>query len=43
MIAWQVSGVRLAVVSFLCIFGVGLLGMWDLAMETLTPGARSRC
>ena len=36
VIAWKVSGVRLAVFSFLCIFGIGLLGMWDLSMETLT-------
>ena len=36
VIAWKVSGVRLAVFSFLCIFGIGLLGVWDLAMETLT-------
>ncbi len=36
MIAWRVSGVRLAVFSFLCFLGIGLLGTWELSMETLT-------
>lgn len=35
-IAWKVSGVRLAIGSFLCFLGIGLLGTWDLSMETLT-------
>jgi len=35
-VAWRVSGARLAVGSFLCVFGIGLLGTWDLSMETLT-------
>jgi glycine betaine/proline transport system permease protein len=35
LIAWRVSGLRLAVGSFACILGLGLLGMWDLSMGTL--------
>ena len=36
LIAWRVSGPRLAVGSFLCIMGIGLLGTWDLSMDTLS-------
>ncbi len=36
VISWRVSGVRLAIGSFLCFLGIGLLGTWDLSMETLT-------
>jgi glycine betaine/proline transport system permease protein len=36
VIAWRVSGVRLAIGSFLCFLGIGLLGTWELSMETLT-------
>jgi len=36
LISWRVSGVRLAIGSFLCVLGIGLLGVWDLSMETLT-------
>jgi len=35
-VAWRVSGVRLAIASFACVFGIGVLGTWDLSMETLT-------
>ena len=36
LIAWRVSGVRLAVGLFACIAALGLLGMWDFAMGTLS-------
>jgi glycine betaine/proline transport system permease protein len=35
IIGWRVSGLRLALGSFACIAGLGLLGMWDLSMGTL--------
>jgi glycine betaine/proline transport system permease protein len=34
--AWRFSGWKLAVVSGLAFFGIGLLGMWDDAMNTLS-------
>jgi glycine betaine/proline transport system permease protein len=36
LIAWAVSGVRLAVGMFLCMTAIGVLGMWDYAMGTLS-------
>ena len=36
LIGWKVSGIRLAVGEFACIAGLGLLGMWDLSMGTLS-------
>ena len=36
LIAWRVSGPRLALGSFLCVMGIGLLGTWDLSMDTLS-------
>jgi glycine betaine/proline transport system permease protein len=36
LIAWAVSGMRLAVGMFLCITAIGVLGMWDYAMGTLS-------
>ncbi|HEY6566979.1 MAG TPA: ABC transporter permease subunit [Actinomycetota bacterium] len=36
LIGWKVSGVRLAIGEFCCIAGLGLLGMWDLSMGTLS-------
>ena len=36
LVGWRVSGWRLAIGSFACITGLGLLGMWDLSMGTLT-------
>jgi glycine betaine/proline transport system permease protein len=35
LVGWRVSGVPLAIGSFACITGLGLLGMWDLSMGTL--------
>ena len=35
LIGWRVSGYHLAIGSFACIAGLGLLGMWDLSMGTL--------
>ena len=35
LVGWRVSGWRLAIGSFACITGLGLLGMWDLSMGTL--------
>ena len=35
-VAWRVSGVRLAIGSFLCVLGIGLLGTWNVSMITLT-------
>lgn len=34
-LAWVTSGIRLAVGSFLCFFGIGLLGTWEVSMQTL--------
>jgi glycine betaine/proline transport system permease protein len=36
LIGWRVSGVKLAIGEFACIAGLGLLGMWDLSMGTLS-------
>ncbi len=36
LIAWRVSGVRLAVGLFACVAAIGMLGMWDFAMGTLS-------
>ena len=36
LIAWRVSGPRLALGSFVCILAIGLLGTWDLSMDTLS-------
>jgi glycine betaine/proline transport system permease protein len=34
--AWRLSGIRLAAGVFACFLGLGLLGMWDFAMATLS-------
>jgi glycine betaine/proline transport system permease protein len=37
LIAWQVSKrIGLAVLSFVCLMAIGVLGMWDIAMDTLS-------
>ncbi|MEX2274427.1 MAG: ABC transporter permease subunit [Actinomycetota bacterium] len=36
LIAWKVSGIRLAIFSFLCVMGIGLLGTWEISMITLS-------
>jgi glycine betaine/proline transport system permease protein len=36
LIAWAASGMRLASGIFLCITAIGVLGMWDYAMGTLS-------
>ncbi|MGH2635536.1 MAG: ABC transporter permease [Actinomycetota bacterium] len=36
LIALRVSGTRLAVGMFLCVTAIGVLGMWDFAMGTLS-------
>jgi glycine betaine/proline transport system permease protein len=37
LIAWQVSKrIGLAVVAFVCLMAIGVLGMWDIAMDTLS-------
>jgi glycine betaine/proline transport system permease protein len=37
LIAWQVSKrIGLAVVAFVCLMAIGVLGMWDPAMDTLS-------
>ncbi len=36
LIGYRVSGWRLAIGEFFCIMGLGLLGMWDIAMGTLS-------
>ena len=36
LIGLRVSGIRLAIGEFSCIAGLGLLGMWDLSMGTLS-------
>jgi len=35
VLGWRVGTVRLGVTCFLCFFGIGMLGMWDVAMNTL--------
>ncbi len=35
LLAWQAGGPRLAAFSALSLFGIGLLGMWELSMDTL--------
>ena len=35
LIAWRVSGPRLSLGLFACMFAIGLIGTWDLSMETL--------
>ena len=35
LIAWRTSGPRLAVGLLGCMFAIGLIGTWDLSMETL--------
>lgn len=35
LIAWRVSGPRLAIGLFGCMVAIGLVGTWDLSMETL--------
>lgn len=36
LIAWRVSGMRLAIGLLLCVAAIGMLGMWDFAMGTLS-------
>ena len=37
LIAWQVSKrIGLALLSFVCLMAIGVLGMWDIAMDTLS-------
>ncbi|MEX0753695.1 MAG: ABC transporter permease subunit [Actinomycetota bacterium] len=36
LLAWRVSGIKLAIGCFACIAALGFLGMWDLSMGTLT-------
>lgn len=36
LIAWRLSGFRLAALCFACITGLGLLGMWEFSMATLS-------
>jgi glycine betaine/proline transport system permease protein len=36
LVAWRLSGWRLALFSALAFFSIGLLGMWDDAMDTLS-------
>lgn len=37
LLAWQVSRrMGLAIMSFLCLAAIGVLGMWDIAMDTLS-------
>jgi glycine betaine/proline transport system permease protein len=37
LIAWQVSKrIGLSVVAFVCLMAIGVLGMWDIAMDTLS-------
>ena len=36
LIAWRLSGRRLAIGLFLCVMAIGMLGMWDFAMGTLS-------
>ncbi len=37
LIAWQVAKrIGLAVLSFVCLMAIGVLGMWDVAMDTLS-------
>jgi glycine betaine/proline transport system permease protein len=37
LVAWRVSGPRLAVGLFACVTAIGLLGKWELSMQTLAP------
>lgn len=37
LVAWRVSGPRLAVGLFACVSAIGLLGTWNISMETLAP------
>jgi glycine betaine/proline transport system permease protein len=40
LIAWQVSKrIGLALLSFVCLMAIGVLGMWDIAMDTLSQVA----
>jgi glycine betaine/proline transport system permease protein len=40
LLAWRVSRrVGLTVMSFLCLAGIGVLGMWDISMDTLSQVA----
>ncbi|MGH2596810.1 MAG: ABC transporter permease [Actinomycetota bacterium] len=40
LLAWRVSRrIGLTVMSFLCLAGVGVLGMWDISMDTLSQVA----
>ncbi len=39
LLAWKVSGPRLAIVCGACVFAIGLLGMWDHGMDTLSQVA----
>ncbi|MEX0983814.1 MAG: ABC transporter permease subunit [Actinomycetota bacterium] len=34
-LGWAVSGARLAVGTFLCFLGIGVLGTWEVSMQTL--------
>ena len=36
LIGWRVSGMRLGVGLFVCVAAIGMLGMWDFAMGTLS-------
>lgn len=36
LVGWKVKGPRLAAFVFVCIFGLGALGMWELSMGTLS-------
>ncbi len=35
LLAWQAAGLRMAIFSAASLFGLGLLGMWELSMDTL--------
>jgi glycine betaine/proline transport system permease protein len=39
LVAWRVSGPRLAIGLFACMTAIGLLGTWDISMQTLAPVA----
>ncbi|MBC7813914.1 MAG: ABC transporter permease subunit [Burkholderiales bacterium] len=36
ILGWAVSGWRLALLTLVSLFGIGLLGMWEFAMDTLS-------
>ena len=36
LIGWRISGWRLALGVFACFTGIGMLGMWDMGMRTLS-------